>query len=335
MDDGLMLRLVNRQARLIFGIGDEGGSLSLLEATHSAELEETARAVLAEGRSGEGEMEWHTAAVQRRFRVFAAPLEQPEWSLPPPPEALPGERGVVMVLGDITRLHKLEQVRKDFAANVSHELRTPIQVIKGFAETLLDSPLEDREQLRRVIGIIEKNALSMENLTNDLLSLVSLEDEGSPRPGMEETDLASLLEEAAASAGFRAREKGTDIAIRCPRDLSAKLSGSLILQALVNLLDNAVKYSPPASKVVLAAEKQGEELVLSVKDRGIGISAEHLDRIFERFYRVNRGKDRDSGGTGLGLAIVRHIALIHRGAVEVESHAGEGSLFRIRIPLAP
>jgi two-component system phosphate regulon sensor histidine kinase PhoR len=338
MDEGLMLRLVNRQARLIFGIGDEGASLSLLEATHSAELEETARTVLAEQRSAEGEMEWHTAAVQRRFRVFAAPLEQPEWDLPPSPQgAARGEAreagGVVMVLGDITRLHKLEQVRKDFAANVSHELRTPIQVIKGFAETLLDSPLEDREQLRRVIGIIEKNALSMENLTNDLLSLVSLESEGGPRPGMEETDLASLLEEAAASAGFRARERGTEIAIRCPGGLSAKLSGALILQALINLLDNAVKYSPPASKVLLSAEKRGEELVLSVKDEGIGISAEHLDRIFERFYRVNRGTGRDSGGTGLGLAIVRHIALIHRGSVEVESHAGEGSLFRIRIPL--
>jgi two-component system phosphate regulon sensor histidine kinase PhoR len=332
LDERLMLRLVNRRARLIFGIGDEGGPLSLLEAARSAELEEAAKAVLRENRSEEREIEWHTAALRRRFHVFASPLEQPEWSFPPGPGELPGGRGVVMVLGDITRLHKLEQVRKDFAANVSHELRTPIQVIKGFAETLLDSPLEDRGQIRHVIGIIEKNALAMENLTNDLLSLVSLEEEGGPRPDMEETDIEGLLEEAAGSAGFQAEKKKISLERRSSPGLSAKLNGALIVQALVNLLDNAVKYSPPASKVILGAEKQGDELVFFVRDQGMGIPAEHLDRIFERFYRVKRGKDRDSGGTGLGLAIVRHIALIHRGSVEVESHAGEGSLFRIRIP---
>jgi two-component system phosphate regulon sensor histidine kinase PhoR len=333
MDEKLTLRLVNRRARLIFGIGEEGGSLSLLEATHSVELEEAARAVLGGNRNEEREIDWHGAPARRRFHVFASPLEQPEWNLPPGSGGVPGGRGVVMVLGDITRLYRLEQVRKDFAANVSHELRTPIQIIKGFAETLLDSSLEDRKQLRHVIGIIEKNALAMENLTTDLLSLVSLEDEGGPRPDMEDTNVEGLLEEAAGSAGFQGKKKNIRFEIRCGPELSAKLNGPLIVQALVNLLDNAVKYSPPSSKVLVEAEEKNGELVVSVRDRGIGIPGEHLDRIFERFYRVDRGKDRDSGGTGLGLSIVRHIALIHRGAVEVESHAGEGSLFRIRLPL--
>jgi two-component system phosphate regulon sensor histidine kinase PhoR len=265
--------------------------------------------------------------VQRRFRVFAAPLDHPG-------PAGDG-RGVVMVLGDVTRLHKLEQVRKDFAANVSHELRTPIQVIKGFTETLLDSPLDNREQIRRVMGIIEKNALTMENLTTDLLSLVSLEDESSPRPDMEETDLEQLFEEAAGSVRFRAEAKQIRIDIHnnvhCPPDLPVRVYPALIVQALVNLLDNAVKYSPPSSKVSLEAERKDGELVIAVRDEGIGIPAEHLDRIFERFYRVDRSRSQESGGTGLGLAIVRHIALLHQGTVEVESRAGEGSVFRLRL----
>ncbi|MDR1931306.1 MAG: hypothetical protein LBQ57_00650 [Spirochaetales bacterium] len=331
MDEKLMLHMVNRQARILFGIDAEADirALSLLEATCSTELEEAAQRVLAGEAPGELEVQCHTAAVQRRFRVFASSLERPE----DPQTPAAGRGGVVMVLGDITRLYKLEQVRRDFAANVSHELRTPIQIIKGFAETLLNSPPAGRKQLRHIIGIIEKNALTMENLTNDLLSLVSLEDKGVTRPDIEETDVGQILEEAADSARFQAREKKIRIAVQSPPDLSAKLCGALIVQALVNLLDNAVKYSPPASTVSLEAEMNGGELVISVRDEGIGIPAEHLDRIFERFYRVDRSRRQDPGGTGLGLAIVRHIVLLHHGAVEVESHAGEGSVFRIRLPL--
>jgi two-component system phosphate regulon sensor histidine kinase PhoR len=327
MDERLMLHMANRQARIFFGIDGEADitGLSLLEATHSMELEEAAYRVLAGNKPDEAEIECHGAVVRRRFHVFASSLASPD------PAA--GGRGVVMVLGDITRLHKLEQVRKDFAANVSHELRTPIQVIKGFAETLLDSPLDQREQIRHVLGIIEKNALTMENLTNDLLSLVSLEDEGSPRPDMEETELEQILEEASGSVRFRAEKKKIPLHVRCPPGLSARLYPALAVQALVNLLDNGVKYSPPASTVFLEAERKAGELVISVRDQGMGIPPEHLDRIFERFYRVDRSRSQDPGGTGLGLAIVRHIALLHHGSVEVESHAGEGSVFRMRIPL--
>jgi two-component system phosphate regulon sensor histidine kinase PhoR len=323
MDERLMLHMVNKQARTLFGI--DGGPLSLLEATRSTELEEAAKRVLAGNEPEELEILCYTFAVQRRFRVFVSSLAGTE--LPVPKSQTPG---VVMVLGDITRLHKLEQIRKDFVANVSHELRTPIQVIKGFSETLLDSPLNDKEQIRHIIEIIEKKSQNMENLTNDLLSLVSLEDQERARPGMEETNVGQLLEEAADSVRFRAGEKNIRLEIRRPSELSATLNGTLIVQALVNLLDNAIKYSPPSSGVSLEAKRSGEELVISVKDEGAGIPAEHLDRIFERFYRVSRSQD--PGGTGLGLAIVRHIALLHRGTVEVESHAGEGSVFRIKIP---
>jgi two-component system phosphate regulon sensor histidine kinase PhoR len=325
VDERGRLHLANRRARSIFGVNEETdiGALTLLEATRSAELEGIVKEILAGNTSLEREITWHGAGVQRRFRFFAAPL-----NLGPA-----GGKGVVMVLGDITRLHKLEQVRKDFAANVSHELRTPIQIVKGFAETLLDSDLDDREQIRHCISLIEKNALAMENLTNDLLSLVSLEDESRPRPDMEKADIQNLLDEAVHLAEISARKKNISIGVRCSPDLSTRLYGPLIVQALVNLLDNGIKYSPPDSELFLEAGENSGELLISVRDQGIGIPPEHLDRIFERFYRVNRGESRDAGGTGLGLAIVRHITLLHHGTVEVESHTGEGSVFRIRLPL--
>jgi two-component system phosphate regulon sensor histidine kinase PhoR len=336
-DEKLMLHMVNKQARNIFGIDGNAdiGSLSLLEATRSTELEEAAKSVLAGNSPQEPEILCHTSTVQRRFRVFAASLNSPDTDTDNSPGREAAERpgGVVMVLGDITRMRRLEQVRKDFAANVSHELRTPIQVIKGFAETLLDSPLNDKKQIRHVIEIIEKNSRNMENLTNDLLSLVSLEDQGRARPGMEETDMERLFGEAAASVRFRADEKKIRLDIRPSPELRAKLNGALVVQALVNLLDNAIKYSPPSSTVSLEAERREGEIVISVKDEGPGIPPEHLDRIFERFYRVDRSRSQDPGGTGLGLAIVRHIALLHQGTVEVDSHAGEGSVFRMRIPV--
>ncbi|MDR1100353.1 MAG: PAS domain-containing protein, partial [Treponema sp.] len=337
VDEKGRLHLANRRARALFGMDDQSGAgaLTLLEAARSAELEDTAKEALAGGAPVEREITWHGAGVQRRLQVFAAPFD-----LDPGGEesdhsgfwrGAGGGSGVVMVLEDITRLHKLEQVRKDFAANVSHELRTPIQVIKGFAETLLDSPLEDREQIRHVIGIIEKNALAMENLTTDLLSLVSLEDESGPRPEMKKTAISNLLDEAVRSVEINAGKKNIAVDIACPPDLSAGLNGPLIVQALVNLLDNGVKYSPPDSKLFLEAAADSGELRFIVKDQGTGIPPEHLDRIFERFYRVDRSRNHDPGGTGLGLAIVRHIALLHGGTVEVESHAGEGSAFIIRM----
>ena len=239
---------------------------------------------------------------------------------------------MVIALGDISRLVKLEQVRKDFAANVSHELRTPIQVIKGFTENICDSSLDNKEETRRFVEIIKKNAETMENLTNDLLTLVSLEDESTARPSMEDMLIAPLIAEAKAMVEIAARKKNISIEISCAPDLEAKIYGPFIIQALINLLDNGVKYSGAGSCIKVNAFREKEELIIEVKDEGIGIPAEHMDRIFERFYRVDRARSRAEGGTGLGLAIVHHIALLHHGSAEVESHAGEGSLFRLRLP---
>jgi two-component system phosphate regulon sensor histidine kinase PhoR len=360
MDDRLRLRLVNPRARLLFRIpepdsGGPAGGLSLLEATGSTELEKTALRVLAERAPLESELRLHHTGEARRtpeagfrrelcFRVFAGPLAGAEGNA----------EGVVMVLEDITRLVRLEEVRRDFVSNVSHELRTPIQLVKGYAETLLDSFPEpsaetsvDRlvlsasspggetfSSLRRGIEIIAKNARTMENLTNDLLSLAALED-GGRGPEMEDRNIAEILEEAAVSVRPLAEKKEMILTLDCPPELSARVNGSLLIQAVINLLDNALKYSPAGSTVRLAAGAAAGELLVEVGDEGPGIPAGHLERIFERFYRVDRARSRETGGTGLGLAIVRHIALLHRGKAEAESHAGEGSVFRIRLPLEP
>jgi len=321
MDNNLTLYLANPQACALFGLGDVQGS-SLLEATRSTELEKAARKVLMEDASLEMELKFRAGSGENRaeqlFQVFAAPLSAPA--------------GVVMVMENITRLVKLEQMRKDFVANVSHELRTPIQLIKGFSETLIDAPVKDKEQFMRCIEIIHKNAGTMENLTNDLLALANLEDNTESGSRIEEQALAPLFAEAVSLIETQVKSRKNEIIVNCPDDLKAPVHGSFIIQALVNLLDNAIKYSQKKSRVWASAYRENGNVALEVKDEGIGIPGEHLERIFERFYRVDRSHSRETGGTGLGLSIVRHIALLHKGTAEVKSHAGEGSVFRIIIP---
>jgi two-component system phosphate regulon sensor histidine kinase PhoR len=321
-DSELKLHLVNPRARALFNIENRNVTMTLLEATRSAELTEAAKKALASGTALEMELTLRSGAEQQ-FQVFVSPLAG-------------AGSGVVIVLQEITRLVKLERIRKDFVANVSHELRTPIQLIKGFSETLLDTLSGGgnggRKQLIHFIEIINKNAGTMENLTNDLLILADLENDSKNARDLEELSIAQLIGEAVSSVEPQAKRKKIEIKTDCPGNLKYSLYGSFIVQALINLIDNAVKYSPPESKVWITAQDSDGELVLQVRDKGIGIPSEHLERIFERFYRVDRSRSREAGGTGLGLSIVRHIALLHKGKVEAESHAGEGSVFRIRIP---
>jgi len=320
LDNNLNITLVNQRLCSLFDFDYEKNTqgVSLLDFTRSPELDYAARQVLTEEQPLELTVRRYAQGTEQHLRVFASPMEKGS--------------GVVIVLRDVSRLIKLEQVRKDFAANVSHELRTPIQVIKGFAETILDSALNDKKETRHFVEIISRSAQTMENITGDLLTLVSLEDDKAVHPSMKETALYPLLAEAAGMVEIAARKKNITIKISCAEDLTAKLYGPLIIQALINLLNNAVNYSGAGSRIKADAYRENGELVIEVKDEGIGIPAEHLDRIFERFYRVDRARSREAGGTGLGLAIVRHIALFHGGNAEVESHAGEGSVFRLRLP---
>lgn len=240
--------------------------------------------------------------------------------------------GVVAVFSDITELKRLETVRKEFVANVSHELRTPIQVIRGYAE-ILDGESENPDAVRKYLGLIEKNAQRMERIVSDLLSLARLENDPSSWLRVQACDLGATINAALAAVEPSSSKKRIGFDISCPAGLSCVANAGLIEQALVNLLDNAVNYSPEASRISIVAKIVGKSVEISVADRGIGIPAADLPHIFERFYRVDKSRSKSTGGTGLGLAIVRHIAAIHGGEARVLSYANEGSTFTISLPL--
>ena len=243
--------------------------------------------------------------------------------------------GAVVVLNDVTRLKRLEAVRRDFVANVSHELKTPVTSIKGFAETLEDGALDDPEAARRFVRIIAGQADRLNSIIEDLLALSTLEQsQDSPLLQIEEADLCDVVGVALDVCGPKAEAKNIRLRESCPRSLLAPVSPPLLEQAVVNLIDNAVKYSQEDSTVDIILEATSDELVISVVDRGLGVAREHLPRLFERFYRVDSARSRDLGGTGLGLAIVKHIAQIHGGRVSVDSVVGQGSTFRIHLPLS-
>ena len=243
--------------------------------------------------------------------------------------------GVVTVFYNITKLRQLERVRKDFVANVSHELRTPLTVIKGYAETLTDGALDDRQTAERFIQIITSQADRLNRLLDDILDLSRLEAENLAIK-FESCELRGLVENCISSVTQPAARKQIAIELDIPHDLRVSCDCKLIEQAIINLLDNAVKYTPDGGSVQVfcaAAGKDGEEsegqskAILRVKDTGIGIPHQDLERIFERFYRVDKGRSRAMGGTGLGLAIVRHILQAHGERVWVKSELGKGTTF--------
>lgn len=241
--------------------------------------------------------------------------------------------GAVVVLNDVTRLKRLEAVRRDFVANVSHELKTPVTSIKGFAETLEDGALDDPAAARRFVRIIAGQADRLNSIIEDLLALSTLEQSGDgPLLALEEADLCDVVAVALEVCGPKAEAKSIGLREVCPERLVARVSPPLLEQAVVNLVDNATKYSAEGSTVVVTLEERGDEVVVSVTDEGQGVAREHLPRLFERFYRVDKARSRDLGGTGLGLAIVKHVAQIHGGRVSVDSVVGRGSTFRIHLP---
>ncbi len=243
--------------------------------------------------------------------------------------------GLVVVLNDVTELRALENVRRDFVANVSHELKTPITSIKGFVETLLDGAISDREDAVRFLGIVSKQADRLNAIIEDLLSLSRIEQSSDA----EEIVLASSSVYDALHAAIQVCQHDADmkhirIHLNCESEITALMNPPLLEQALVNLISNAVKYSEEGKNVwVSAAQSKQNEVRLEIRDEGYGIEAEHLPRLFERFYRIDKARSRKLGGTGLGLAIVKHIAQAHHGNVDVTSTPGEGSTFTVTLPV--
>ncbi len=242
--------------------------------------------------------------------------------------------GAVFVLHDITSTHQLEEIRRDFVANVSHELKTPITSIKGFAETLLEGAINEPEQSERFLKIIVKHSDRLTAIIEDLLSLSRLEENGKKiMLSFETTSLKPTLVSAIELAKVRAEQKHIKIDLFCDEEVRAKINSPLIEQAILNLIDNAVKYSQSKNNIQVIAQASRDEVLIKVADNGCGITAKHLNRIFERFYVVDKGRSRKLGGTGLGLSIVKHIAQVHGGYVGVESTIGNGSTFTIHLPI--
>lgn len=241
--------------------------------------------------------------------------------------------GVLLVISDISEIRHLENVRRDFIANVSHELRTPITAIRGFVETLLDGAVNNPEDARRFMSIIARQSERLSAIFDDLLALSKMEfGQGRSEVKCKDEEAALLLNSAIESMSKKAQLRRVSIRAEAPAGLFVYCSAVLIEQAAVNLLDNAIRYSEPGSVVIVSAAADKFGVTISVLDDGPGIAEEHQGRIFERFYRVDKGRARTEGGTGLGLAIVKHIAEAHGGSAQVKSRLGEGATFTIFIP---
>lgn len=241
--------------------------------------------------------------------------------------------GALIVINDVTKLRRLESMRRDFVANVSHELKTPITSIEGFAETLLDGALEDPESARSFVEIISRQASRLHAIVEDLLALSRVEQEARREDiVLQELPVAEILQSAIQACSFRAEEEDMTITLDCAEAITARINPTLLEQAVVNLLDNAVKYSGRGSAIRVKAEKAQDEILIRISDNGVGITPQDITRIFERFYRVDKARSAKLGGTGLGLSIVKHIVQAHHGQITVESSPGKGSIFTIHLP---
>jgi two-component system phosphate regulon sensor histidine kinase PhoR len=300
-----MNRLVQR-TRISLPLIETVRDPDFLAAVHDAATHKSARAARAS-----------SIIPGRTFDVTAAPM--------------PGG-GAVAVLRDLTEVERVEKTRRDFIANVSHELRTPLTSIQGYAETLLDSAPENNN-VREFLEIIRKNASRMSRLTEDLLTLARVES-GETRFDTELLTPAELLQDAVESFRGIAREKQVELQVEdvCSDTVSADREA--MHQVFGNLIDNALKYAATGKRLVLGARKRDRLVEFYVQDFGPGIAYEHLPRLFERFYRVDKARSRESGGTGLGLAIAKHIVLAHGGKIRAESELNHGSTFLFTLPIA-
>ena len=336
MNDGLIMLdgekrviRINQAAGKLFGLDNlKACGMPLIQAVRNTDIVDFAMNTA----SGESELtvELKTAAKgQSRFLLVKSSRIEPN-------------NGQLLVFNDITRIEKLERIRKDFVANVSHELKTPITSIQGFIETLKDGALEDRETANHFLDIMQQQTMRLGAIIDDLLTISHLEQNELHVVPREKTRVAELLENVRNLCDENARKKQTSLAIDCPDDLVCALNPGLFEQAVTNLVLNAIKYSPENAAVSVTARiepsekdlsRSAQHLVCTVSDNGFGIPEKHLSRIFERFYRIDKGRSRDQGGTGLGLSIVRHIAIAHGGTVSVKSIEGKGSAFTLDIPV--
>jgi len=326
VDHGLRLLNLNPGAGRIFGVDpQEARGRTLLEVSRNNELLHFTGAALSASAPTEGEIVIYDPDP-RFLQAHGSVLRDGQG------RAI----GAVVVLNDVTALRRLETMRRDFVANVSHELKTPITSIKGFVETLLDGAMQDPQETERFLRIVQRQADRLHAIIEDLLNLSRIErDAEAGDIALESGAVKAVLAAALQSCETLAQAREIRLESECDPGLTAWINAALLEQALVNLIDNAVKYSPDGGRVRVEAAQHKGTIVIRVRDWGQGIEARHQPRLFERFYRVDKARSRKLGGTGLGLAIVKHIAQAHRGQVTVESAPGEGSTFSIQIPMQP
>ena len=322
MDAAGKIRVANDALRQQLDIGGEALGKSALEVFRNVALQEIIAEAVQTGRVTGRELTFLNP-VERMFEVNAARLQARDGS----------SAGLVVLLHDITRLKRLENLRKEFVANVSHELRTPLSIIKGYIETLLDPQPPDPETARQFLQTIQRHSQRLEMLIGDLLTVSALESQQT-RLQLDSVSLRDVAATAAEEITRRAKEKNATIAVEIPADLTpVRADAQRLHQVFSNLLDNAVKYGQPGGRIAIMAEAKDAEIEVRVADNGPGIGPEHLPRIFERFYRVDKARSRELGGTGLGLSIVKHLVQAHGGRVWAESVVGKGSTFYFTLPL--
>lgn len=296
---------------------------NILEIIRNHDFQELIDQCLASGENLGADIFYHQGG-ERTFSVHCTPLV----------DALQKRLGALVVISDVTQLRRLENMRRDFAASVSHEIKTPLTAIKGFVETLVTGSLEDPGETRRFLEIIDRHVNRLVAIIEDLMQLSRIErDDEIQQIGVENCRVVDVLNTAIGLCKEAIDEKKIDIQLICGEDLSGCFDATLLEQASVNLLDNAIKYSPNKSTIRIEASNTKGEIQIRFQDQGMGIAGKHLPRLFERFYRVDKARSRKIGGTGLGLAIVKHIAQAHGGRVTVESELEKGSTFTLYLPV--
>ena len=321
VDSNRRIILTNASFRKLFALAEVPVSTPLLEVVRDATLDQLVADALTDSEPVRSELAIEGSQIE--LHAVATRNEAGEIT------------GALVLFHDITELRKTDQVRRDFVANISHELRTPLSILRGYIETLLEHPQTSAKELSRILGVMDRHSKRLDMIVEDLLTLAQLES-ANPNLQLANVDLATFLEEIVRDWEKKLASKQLQVTVQVPQDVTSVRADRVRLQeALYNLLDNAVKYSHENGEIQLAARKRNGEIELSVTDTGIGIHKDHLPRIFERFYRVDKARTQDKlPGTGLGLAIVKHVAQRHGGRVEVESAPGKGTTIRVLLPIA-
>ncbi len=318
VDDKMRITLVTATTKQLLGMKNNCDGVILTEATKEIDLEIVFQEAMKQTGVYTQEITVHGG---KPLRLYLSPLMQDDKTV-----------GAVAMVEDISELRAMEQVRNDFAANVSHELKTPLTSIKGFVETLMDGALENPAMAQRFLRIIMMEVDRLTRLINDILSISKMES-GQTEVSNERIRLDQMMEDVAEMLSIHAAEKKIALtANQAEEPLYVWGNTDRVEQLLINLIENAIKYNKPDGSVRASVYASGDNVQLLVSDTGIGIAEEHIPRLFERFYRVDKGRSRSMGGTGLGLAIVKHIAVSMGGMIEVHSKLGEGTEFLVTLP---